>query len=59
MTLKKAIEQIQVKEIKDYEEACEAIKDKFVEKYFNESYNDSHWVHKGVVFYINNRIDTL
>ena len=42
-----------MKEIRNYEKACEAIATKFIEKYFNECYDDSHWVDIGGVFYIN------
>jgi len=41
-----------MKEIKDYEKACEAIAAKFVKKYFSKAYDDSHWVDIGNVFYI-------
>jgi len=44
-----------MKEIKDYEKACEAIASKFVKKYFKNSYPDSFWVSDDVggVFYVN------
>lgn len=45
-----------MKEIIQYEKACEAIKDKFIKKYFKDAYNDWFWVGEkiGGVFYINN-----
>lgn len=41
-----------MKEIKDYEKACEAIGKKFVKKYFSKAYDDSYWIGIGGVFYI-------
>jgi len=44
-----------MKQIKDYEKACEAIAAKFVEKYFKDSYPDSFWVSNdiGGIFFVN------
>jgi len=44
-----------MKEIKDYEKACEAIAAKFVKKYFRKSYPDSFWVNDdiGGIFFVN------